>query len=188
MQSGRNSYSRRKPEDTVLYQVLQQHLDSYIAEHEADGRFLPAFVKGTLSAYLDCGILSRGFLRARCGGCGFEAPVALSCKRRGVCTSCGASRMNQAAAHLVDFVFPEVAVRQWVLSVPLKLRYLMAYDQSLCKEVLKVFVRTVFEWLRRKSKRQYRLGTTMGLQCGAIAFIQRADSSLALNVHFHVMY
>ena len=39
--------------------------------------------------------------------------VAFSCKRRGFCPSCGARRMAQTAAHLVDHVIPQVAVRQW---------------------------------------------------------------------------
>jgi hypothetical protein len=36
--------------------------------------------------------------------------------------------MSDTAAHLVDRVFPWVPTRQWVLSLPFKLRYRMAYD------------------------------------------------------------
>ena len=42
------------------------------------------------------------------------------------CPSCGARRMAQAAAHLVDYVIPHVPVRQWVLSLPIPLRLLLA--------------------------------------------------------------
>ena len=45
-----------------------------------------------------------------------------------VCPSCNARRMEQTAAHLVDHVFPHLPVRQWVLSVPKRLRYFMQRD------------------------------------------------------------
>ena len=35
----------------------------------------------------------------------------------------------------------DVPVRQWVLSVPHRLRYRLAYDHRLCRTVLHVFVR-----------------------------------------------
>jgi len=56
----------------------------------------------------------------------FSWPVAgrlqKACKGRGVCPSCNGRRMAQTAAHLVDHVIPPVAVRQWVISVPKRLR------------------------------------------------------------------
>jgi hypothetical protein len=57
----------------------------------------------------------RGFARFRCGACGLDRLVAFSCKGRGFCPSCGGRRMAERAAHLVDHVFPDVPVRQWVL-------------------------------------------------------------------------
>jgi hypothetical protein len=62
-----------------------------------------------LRDYLKCGILAHGF-----------------------CPSCGARRMVDLAAHLVDHVFPEVPVRQWMLSLPHRIRYLRAYDPGNC--------------------------------------------------------
>ena len=49
--------------------------------------------------------------------------------------------MADTAAHLVDRVLPEVPVRQWVLSLPFALRYRLAFDAPLVREVLAVFVR-----------------------------------------------
>ena len=54
------------------------------------------------------GILAHGFLRVRCAHCAHEKLVAFSCKRRGFCPSCGARRMAESAAHLVDEVIPQV--------------------------------------------------------------------------------
>ena len=52
--------------------------------------------------------------------------------------------MADTAAHLVDRVFPAVPVRQWVLTVPVALRYRMAYDADLTSAVLREFLRAVF--------------------------------------------
>lgn len=43
---------------------------------------------------------------------------SFSCKKRGFCLSCGASRMTENAALLVDEVLPHVPVRQLVISFP----------------------------------------------------------------------
>ena len=46
-----------------------------------------------------------------------------------VVESCGARRMAETAAHLVDYVIPRV--RQWVLSFPIPLRILFAAHPDL---------------------------------------------------------
>ena len=90
------------------------------------GRFLPRHVTREFEDYLACGRLENGFLRVRCHSCSHEHLVAFSCKRRGFCTSCGARRMVETAALLVDHVLPHRPVRQWVLSFPYPLRFLLA--------------------------------------------------------------
>ena len=52
-------------------------------------------------------------------------------------------RMADTAAHLVDNVFPHVPVRQWVLSLPIEVRYRLAHDKKLTSDVLAVFLRVV---------------------------------------------
>jgi hypothetical protein len=47
---------------------------------------------------------------------------AFSCKARAVCPSCNARRMAETAVHLVDHVFPHQPVRQWVLTLPKRVR------------------------------------------------------------------
>jgi hypothetical protein len=98
-------------------------------------------------------VLAHGFARVRCGACGFERLLPFSCKGRGFCPSCGGRRMAERAAHLVDHVLPpDVPVRQWVLSVPHRLRYRLAYDHRLCRTVLGVFVRALRAAYRRSGR------------------------------------
>lgn len=82
--------------------------------------------------YLECGIFVHGFARARCDDCGHDYFIAFSCKGRGICPSCNTRRMVETAAHLTDHVFPRLPVRQWVLSVPKRLRYVRRFRWSGC--------------------------------------------------------
>jgi hypothetical protein len=115
-------YRRREPETTVLYRVVQRNLETFPASAREQGRLVPRFVERELRAYLECGLLCRGFLRVRCDACSRERLVAFCCKTRSLCPSCGARSMSDTAAHLVDRVFPEAPVRQYVLSLPFTLR------------------------------------------------------------------
>lgn len=92
--------------------------------------------------------------------------------------------MNETAAHLVDAVLPPVPVRQWVLTVPHGLRYAMARDPKLTSGVLKTFLDAVSWWIRKRLRQQNVQGL---LKTGAVTAIQRFDSALALNVHFHAL-
>jgi hypothetical protein len=133
----------------VLHGVVHEYLETFLAHAQALERSVPRFVERELRAYLECGLLQFGFLRVHCSACGLDRLVAFSCKGRGFCPSCVGRRMADTAAHLVDRVLPRVPVRQWVLSLPWALRYRLAYDRVLWSDVLRLFIRTVFEAQRR---------------------------------------
>jgi ribosomal protein S27AE len=176
-------YGRHRPERTTLYRLAQRHAAEFIAHTEAaTGSQLPRFIKDEFDAFLECGILAHGFLRLRCGECGYDTLLAFSCKRRGFCPSCGARRMSQTAAHLVDHVIPQVPVRQWVLSLPIPLRLLLAAQPELVTPVLGVVQRVL----------ERHLLDVAGLvggegQGGAVTLIQRFGSAANLNVHLHCL-
>jgi ribosomal protein S27E len=119
-------YQRHQLEQTLLYQIIEQHSPAFAAQLAAQGTVLPGYVQREFYDYLKCGRLEHGFLRVRCDGCHAEHLVAFSCKRRGFCPSCGARRMAESAALLVDEVLPLEPMRQWVLSFPYPLRFLFA--------------------------------------------------------------
>jgi hypothetical protein len=177
-------YHPRRPEESILYQVVAENIESFLARQKERDRIVPLFVENDLRSFLDCGILERGFVRVHCDTCGKDLAVAYSCKSRSFCPSCGGRRMAETAAHLVDHVFPEVPVRQWVLSVPFPLRYRLAYDSSLVRDVAQIFVRTIFSSIRRRACVS---ASNRKARCGAVGFIQRFSDALNLDPHFHIM-
>ena len=144
------SYARHRPEQTLLYQLVQIHYPAFLVELAARERHLPDYVQREFEDYLACGRLAYGFLRVRCNDCHAERMVAFSCKRRGFCPSCGARRMAESAALLVDEVFPRLPIRQWVLSVPFALRFLLAREPHANSAVLGIVYRAIAGYLITK--------------------------------------
>ena len=101
---------------------------------------MPGHVEDELRGYLECGLLCFGFARAVCMTCRTGFVVAFSCKGRGVCPSCNGRHMAQTAAHLADHVIPPVPVRQWVISVPKRLRGFLADRPRAVTVITKTFL------------------------------------------------
>ena len=185
-------YNPRHPERTLLYQTVAEHYETWLElasagqfDGQGDHHTPKPFVRKAFAKYLECGIFAHGFARARCGDCGHDYFVAFSCKGRGVCPSCTTRRMVETAAHLNDHVFPRLPVRQWVLSVPKRLRYFMQRDGAVLSMVLRIFLRVIAQTLQTHSPGAAHMDKA-GLHIGAIAFIHRFGSSLNEHVHFHV--
>jgi len=181
-------YARRRPERTPLYGIVAGHLETWLAERSLGDRPIATYVEEELRAYLRCGILSFGFARARCGTCGHDFLVAFSCKGRGVCPSCNGRRMAQTAAHLVDHVIPPVPVRQWVISVPKRLRWFLAERSEAVAALTTIFVSEVERLVRDAAGVAAALTTTDNKlpRIGAISFLHRFGSALNRHVHLHV--
>ncbi|MGH8224012.1 MAG: hypothetical protein ACREQZ_13675, partial [Woeseiaceae bacterium] len=56
-------YAQHRPEETLLYQLVEQRYPAFLAAREAVGRSLPQYVQEEFDAYLKCGRLEYGFLR-----------------------------------------------------------------------------------------------------------------------------
>src|SRR5437870_2200407 len=141
-------YVPRDPSQTVLYHIVADHLETFLASLDADpnAQGLPAYVQRASYDYLQCGILAHGFLRLGCDTCKHERLLPFSCKRRGFCPSCAGRRIAQTAAHLVERVIPWVPTRQWVVSVPIPLRYWMSSSQDLTAKVYTIIRTTIGQY------------------------------------------
>ena len=123
-------YERHRPEESLLYQVVSRNFQAFFKKCEESVHPVPKFIKKEFESFLRCGILSYGFARVYCPSCKYDRLVGISCKKRGFCGSCLSRRISEILGHLIDEVIPQIPTRQWVLSVPAPLRYLMAYDNE----------------------------------------------------------
>ena len=87
--------------------------------------------------------------------------------------------MAETAAHLVDHVFPPLPVRQWVLSVPKRLRWYLEREPRAISAVLHILLRVIEAHLRQGS------GTSARARFGAVSFIQRLGALFNRHVHSH---
>jgi hypothetical protein len=71
-------YQPRLPEESVLYRVVADNLESFLARQQERDRIVPRFVENDLRDFLDCGILERGFIRIHCAACRKDRVVAFS--------------------------------------------------------------------------------------------------------------
>lgn len=128
-------YRRRTPEQTQLYRVVYHGLDELPSVWEE--RFQEIYgvlrdeVLTTFDEYLNCGLLAHGAARVYCDTCKHSLLVAFSCKKRGLCPSCGAKRAVKFGEHLYDSVLERVPHRHCGFTLPKRLRVYFRYDRSL---------------------------------------------------------
>jgi hypothetical protein len=80
--------------------------------------------------------------------------VAFSCKARAVCPSCLGRRMSEGAANLVDHVLPDVPIRQFVLTLPIPLRFPLAFDGKLRQDEVEALVEKLSKRILRFLERR----------------------------------
>ena len=78
----------------------------------------------------------------------------------------------------MDKIIPPVRIRQYVLSVPIPLRYWMASNKKLLAKVHKIFASEIESFYTRKNKKE---------RSGSVCCVQRFGGALNLNVHFHLL-
>ncbi|NCX98580.1 MAG: hypothetical protein EBX35_08400, partial [Planctomycetia bacterium] len=179
---------RRRPEKTPLHKIISENLESRLAWREAGERPVPGYVEDELRGYLECGLLCFGFARPVCMTCRTGFVVAFSCKGRGVCPSCNGRHMAQPAAHLVDHVIPPVPVRQWVISVPKRLRGMLADRPRAVAALTKIFLAEIERLLLAASGFNPAANTPASARprLGGISFLHRFGSALNHHAHLHV--
>lgn len=89
--------------------------------------------------------------------------------------------MVETAAHQVDHVFPKVPVRQWVLSLPKRLRYFLYHNPKITNKVLRIFL----DKIRKQLVQHFKTDAENPIKIAGVIFIHRFGSSLNAHVHFH---
>lgn len=180
------AYEQRDPTTSLWNRVLREHLLTFIErarDPDDPDSGVPAFVERELRAVVGCGSFALGFLRVFCPDCKLHTRVPFSCHGRAACPSCGARRMVETAANLVDHVLPDVAIRQWVVTPPWELRGLLLADPEFLSAFIRIAVTSIFRHVGTKAR---ALGVRGG-QCGAVTFLQRWSSAMGVFPHLHIL-
>lgn len=160
----------------MLYRAVREAL----ASGDVD---VPRHLSGEVQRFLACGQLRRGFVQVRCEDCREVSVVAFSCKNRGLCPSCTTRRSVETGAALVAWL-PVVAVRQWTLALPFKLRWAALRTKGFLPAVEREVVHAVWRWQRSTAR---RLGATGALSGGSVGFLQLFSGALQVHPHFHLL-
>ena len=176
------AYLPRRPTETVLYGLVRQHLESFLAharEHYDGG--LPRYVEQELRAYLKCG-LSRRASR------GLTATRAAT-----ICSSPSRATAEASARAAAAGAWPTAPRTSSIESCPM-----CPCGSTSCRCPTSCAGsprsrptcsrRSGASSSRRSSRATARAPSATGstdAQCGSINFVQRVGS-LNLNVHFHV--
>ena len=81
---------------------------------------------------------------------------------------------------------PWVPTRQWVVSVPIPLRYWMAPSKALTATVHTIIRRTIGQYYVHTAVQPGATRATV--QPGSVTFVQRFGGSINLNLHVHVLF
>lgn len=184
--NSRATYEKHQPEKILLYRVIAKHIKTFFKKCEESGHPAPNFIRKEFEAFLRCGVLAYGFARVYFQECKYDRLIGFSCKKRGFCGSCLARRMSEISGHLLDEIIPPIPTRQWVLSMPAPLRYLIAYDNSALNKVMTIFMNAMSSYLRTKAKNSG--GKALEARdyfAGSVSVVQRFGSALNLNTHIH---
>jgi len=132
-------YRPRHPLESDFHRLIREYFDEFRAVY-ADryarkfGFWRPVFDKA-IREFLTCGDLHEGFARVRCPDCRHEFFVAFSCKQRCICPSCSQKRTVLFGVHVAEDVCLNVPHRQFVWTVPKRLRIFFRFHRGLLHQL-----------------------------------------------------
>jgi len=146
-----DAYQPRNPQAIGYFRCVQdnfEELESLWDDRYASRYgFWRPYVMDVIYGYLECGDLHIGFTRVRCDQCGHEYLLADSCKRRHFCPSCHQKRVVEYGEWLLSNVPKHIPHRQWVFSIPERLRIYLLFDRKLFAKLSKCAFKVIRAYL-----------------------------------------
>jgi hypothetical protein len=177
-------YRPRQPRASPLWQLLDRYFPQfqrlYDDRYQQRYGFWRPVIQRTVEKFLACGDLHEGFARVRCPRCRYEFFVAFSCRRRCLCPSCHQKRALLIAEHIARNVCEAVPHRQFVFTIPKRLRIFFRFDRRLLGALPRLAWQTVLEVYRAVLDRQ-------DVVPGMIAAIHSHGQLLHWHPHLHAL-
>jgi ribosomal protein S27E len=161
-------YRPRQALESDLHHLIREHFDEFRnVYHErfarTHGFWRPIFDKA-VREFLKCGDLRHGFARVRCPDCRHEFLVAFSCKQRCICPSCDQKRTVLFGLHVAEDVCLPVPHRQFVWTVPKRLRTFFRFHRKLLHKLPGLAWQSLLEVYRSLLGEQAVPGGILGIQ------------------------
>ena len=179
-------YRPRRPRQSPLYRIIEQFFPQfeqlYPERYEKRYGFWRPVIGDVVRKFLRCGDLHFGFARVRCSGseCGHEMFVPFSCRQRCLCPSCHQKRALLLAERIAHQICLPVPHRQYVWTIPKRLRIYFRYDRRLLGRLSSLAWETIVETYRDLT------GAPDALP-GMIAGIQTFGELLHFHAHVHAL-
>ena len=177
-------YEPRNPRKTHYFQCVQNHFEDleivWDDRYERQYGFLRPYVRDVIYRYLDCGDLHLGFARVRCLDCGHEYLLPFSCKRRHFCPSCHQKRVVEFGEWLCEEVLKYVPHRQWVFSIPKRLRVYFMTSRRLLSRLSQCAWKVLSAYLKAGVKYDDAIP-------GGVIAVQTFGDFQNFNPHLHII-
>jgi len=177
-------YTPRSPRKNQYYRCVEAHFEELervwdVRYQKRYGYWRP-YVLDVIYKYLDCGDLHQGFARVKCNDCHHEYLLPFSCKKRNFCPSCHQKRVIEFGEQLHEEVLDKVPHRQWVFSIPKRLRPYFMYDRKLLAKLSLCAWHVLSEYLKASVTADDPIP-------GCIIAVQTFGEFLNFNPHLHII-
>ena len=177
-------YRPRNPESSPFYKLIEKYFDSfeqvYPERYGMRFGFWRPVIRDAIDKFIECGDLRHGFARVRCPKCGEQFFVAFSCKQRGCCPSCDQKRALILGHRLLDEVMAEVPHRQWVFTIPKRLRVYFRFTRNLLGDLCRAAYDTVREVMQIEIEEE-------GYMPAMIGAVQTFGDLVLWHPHIHAI-
>jgi hypothetical protein len=177
-------YRQRRPRDSSLYQLIDRYYEEfqrvYAQRYQRRYGFWRPAIGAAVRRFLRCGDPAAGLARIRCPDCGHEMFVAFSCRRRCLCPSCHQKRSLIFGDQVAHEICAPVPHRQYVLTIPKRLRIFFRYDRRLLGGLMRVAWETINQAHREALGRD-------DVVPGMIAGIQTFGALAHFHPHVHAI-
>jgi hypothetical protein len=150
-------YRPRHPQQSPFYRLVERFYPEFEAVYEERYQERYGFWRPVIGTVvrksLVCGDLKHGFARVRCPRCGEELFVPFSCRGRCFCPSCHEKRALEKAGWVAKHVCAEVPHRQFVFTIPKRLRIYFRFERRLLGDLCRAAARTAITVYRAASGR-----------------------------------
>jgi len=174
-------YRPRQPIESDFHRLVREHFDDFRALYP--GRYARQFgfwrpvIDKAINAFIKCGDLHHGFARVRCPDGHHEFFVAFSCEQRCICPSCAQKRTLIFGMHVAEDVYLAVPHRQFVWTIPKRLRIFFRFHRGLLNRLPPLAWGTVRE--------VYRSLLGPDALPGGVLAIQTFGTLIHFHLHLH---